>query len=34
MELARDEAIEAQKRKERENQMLVLKIKEEADIRL
>jgi hypothetical protein len=32
MELAREEAIEAQKRKEKENQLLVAKIKEEKGI--
>lgn len=34
MELARDEAIEAQKRKEKENKLLVDKIKQESEIRL
>ena len=29
MEMARDEAIEAQKRKEKENKLLVMKMKEE-----
>jgi hypothetical protein len=33
MELARDEAIEAQKRKEKENKLLVMKIKEEKQIK-
>ena len=33
MELAREEAIEAQKRKEKENQLLVAKIKEEKEIK-
>lgn len=32
MELAREEAIEAQKRKEKENKLLVAKIKEEMEI--
>jgi len=31
MELAREEAIEAQKRKERENKLLVAKIKDESE---
>jgi hypothetical protein len=34
MEMAREEAMEAQKRKEKENKLLVMKIKEESDIRL
>lgn len=33
MELAREEAIEAQKRKEKENRLLVAKIKEEKEIK-
>ncbi len=32
MELAREEAIEAQKRKEKENKLLVAKIKEQKEI--
>jgi len=34
MELAREEAIQAQKRKEKENHLLVQKIKEEMEIKL
>jgi hypothetical protein len=34
MELAREEAIQAQKRKEKENQLVVKKIKEEKEIKL
>lgn len=33
MELAREEAMEAQKRKEKENKLLVMKIKEEKEIK-
>lgn len=33
MELAREEAIQAQKRKEKENKLLVQKIKEEKEIK-
>lgn len=33
MELAREEAMEAQKRKEKENKLLVAKIKEEKEIK-
>ncbi len=34
MELAREEAIDAQKRKEKENKLLVARIKEELEINL